>query len=84
MIISDILTLVLEIQLKPRVTANGLTVCLFLVANCALFAQKKLGFTVVVSRVSVSVRVSVRISCHSSVSAASFKDVIDFLCHERR
>jgi len=44
--------------------------CLFPLADGALFVQKKLGFR-------VDVRVSV--SCRSGVLATSFKDAIDLL-----
>jgi len=50
---------------------------LFPVANGALFVQNKLGwFRVRVSRV---IRLSVRymVSCHSGVSATSFKDTLN-------
>jgi len=50
---------------------------LFPVASCALLG---LGIGLEYRRVSVRFRVS----CHRDVSATSFKDVIDFLCFERR
>ena len=49
--------------------------CLFPVANGALLVQKKLG---------LRFTVTVRVSCRNGVSVTSLKDVIDFLCFERR
>ena len=47
---------------------SSFAACLFQVANCTLFVHKKSGF-----------RVRIMSSCRSGVSAASFKDVTDFL-----
>ena len=50
---------------------------LFPVANGQLFAQNKLGlFRIRVSRV-IRLSVRYRVSCHSGVSATSFKDTLN-------